>query len=396
MADRLRPRVSNATYSYSDRGRLKPTTLSQGTVTYLYNALNQRTVKTGPSALIATGASYLVYDEAGRLLGEYDANLLPIYETVYLGNAPVAVLKQQRTGSGSGATAQTLIYNVYTDHLSAPRVITNSDHAIVWRWDNAEVFGATQANEDPSGLGAFTFNQRFPGQIYDQEAGNSYNWHRDYKAQLGRYIQSDPIGLKGGINTYGYAGGNPASNYDSSGLDFRVNSRHDVIEISATVGIFGEDATPELAEKWEFGINAFWNRRGENLFHDGCRVEFNIKVAARPTVLEMYEFDNRIQVVRDPDSSFRSNITQRRPMIFFPWRGSTGQWSHNANGFTAAHEMGHIFGLSDDYTDTETIDGTVSTTDPGHEGHMMGDYPGEVHQHEIDEMLRGVRCDCGR
>ena len=47
------------------------------------------------------------------------------------------------------------------------------------------------------------------------ETNLHYNYFRNYDSGIGRYIESDPIGLKGGINTYGYAGGDPILSSDS-------------------------------------------------------------------------------------------------------------------------------------------------------------------------------------
>jgi RHS repeat-associated protein len=207
----------SASYAYGDRGRLSSATTAAGSVSYLVNGLEQRVMKAGPTSLVSTGAAYYVHDEQGRLIGQYDANRTPIHETIYFGDTPVVVLKA--TGSGSAGTLQITPYYVYADQIDTPRVITRaSDQAIVWRWDQAEAFGATQPQDNPSGLGAFGFDQRFPGQVFDAETGNHDNWHRTYAAGVGRYVQSDPIGLRGGANTYSYANNAPTSFVDPIGL----------------------------------------------------------------------------------------------------------------------------------------------------------------------------------
>jgi RHS repeat-associated protein len=67
--------------------------------------------------------------------------------------------------------------------------------------------------------GTETNNIRFPGQYFDQETGLHQNWHRDYKAEIGRYISEDPIGLdRGSINLYSYADNDPVNLVDPMGL----------------------------------------------------------------------------------------------------------------------------------------------------------------------------------
>ncbi|KAF0190254.1 MAG: Sel1 domain-containing protein, partial [Gammaproteobacteria bacterium] len=89
---------------------------------------------------------------------------------------------------------------------------------IVWQWES-DAFGSTVANEDPGNTGTkTTINLRFPGQYFDRESGLHYNMARYYDPQIGRYIQSDPIGLVGGINAFLYANANPLSFVDPEGL----------------------------------------------------------------------------------------------------------------------------------------------------------------------------------
>jgi RHS repeat-associated protein len=199
-------------YTYSPRGRLIKVTNGSTVVQSRYNALGQRVEKSSGEAF--------VYDEAGHLIGEYDKRTgRMLREIVYLGDEPVALLTQTVTGTAPAQTVAPNVFYVYSDHLGTPRLITQAtDGAIRWRWEQADPFGLLPPDENPSGLGVFTFNLRMPGQYYDRESGLFYNYFRDYDPQTGRYVQSDPIGLDGGINTYGYVGGNPLSLVDPDGL----------------------------------------------------------------------------------------------------------------------------------------------------------------------------------
>src|SRR5262249_3938759 len=75
----------------------------------------------------------------------------------------------------------------------------------------------------PIGQGNFTFDLRFPGQVHDNETGLNYNMARDYRPDAGRYVQSDPMGLFAGVNTYGYVGQNPLRRIDPWGLDYQAS-----------------------------------------------------------------------------------------------------------------------------------------------------------------------------
>ena len=120
----------------------------------------------------------------------------------------------------SVANAQAGVFYLHTDHLNTPRLVTDEQNRIVWRNDpTTEPFGNSPVEEDPDGDGqAFTLNLRFPGQYADRETNTHYNYFRDYDPSTGRYVQSDPIGLLGGINTYTYVRNNPLNRKDPLGL----------------------------------------------------------------------------------------------------------------------------------------------------------------------------------
>ncbi len=58
----------------------------------------------------------------------------------------------------------------------------------------------------------------YAGGIYDQQTKLTKFDYRDYQAETGRFIQSDPIGLSGGLNIYGYIEQSPLIDIDPEGL----------------------------------------------------------------------------------------------------------------------------------------------------------------------------------
>jgi len=184
------------TLNYGDHNRLNRIQQASTTLaSYTHNGQGQRVIKDAQGQV-----TVFHYDQAGQLLAETEATGNVLREYVYLNGQALALLQ-------AGPSSAT--YALHPDHLGTVRIITDANQTPVWRWDSAP-FGKTLPDEDPDGNGqVLTFNLRFPGQYFDPETGLHYNYFRDYDPQTGRYVQSDPIGLTGGINTYGYVGGNP-------------------------------------------------------------------------------------------------------------------------------------------------------------------------------------------
>jgi len=215
--------AGSLTFAYDARGRMISATTALGPVIYQLNALGQRVAKT-----VSGTTTRYHYDANGNLIGETTGSAHRDY--AWLGHLPVAILE---------GTSQ---YYIHADHLDTPRVVTNAANMIVWRWDS-DPFGFFPAAEDPDGNSQlFILNLRFPGQYFDKETGLHYNTFRDYDPQTGRYVESDPIGLGAGLNTYAYVRGDPMARSDPFGLRDRCPTGRKAAPLPG-----GEDQFPVVA-----------------------------------------------------------------------------------------------------------------------------------------------------
>ena len=113
-----------------------------------------------------------------------------------------------------GAIHEGKPYPIVTDHLGTPREMLDSEGKVAW----SASYGPWGNLESETG-GEFKCPIRFQGQWFDEESGLHYNRWRYYDPMMGRFITSDPIGIRGGLNTYRYCP-NPINWIDPMGLDW--------------------------------------------------------------------------------------------------------------------------------------------------------------------------------
>ncbi|MFL9584473.1 RHS repeat-associated core domain-containing protein [Stenotrophomonas sp. AB1(2024)] len=192
-------------YAFDLAGRLgSATRAGSAQASYRHNAAGQRVLQQ-----VGTDKTLHLHGEGGEWLGSYGATGAAAQQVVWLGSRPVGLIQAGK------------VFYIESDHLGSPRAVVDPQRDVaVWRWSLlGEAYGNGLPAEDPDQDGIpQSFDLRFPGQRYDSKSGLSYNYYRDYDVSTGRYVQSDPIGLEGGVATFAYAGSNPIINLDPSGL----------------------------------------------------------------------------------------------------------------------------------------------------------------------------------
>ena len=167
---------------------------------YVYNPFGERVKKTVYEAQGPPTVTYFLFD-GSSLSAQVDAEGELIDQYVYLEDyRPIARL--------SGGDIQA----IHTDHLGAPRLVTDSEAKVIWQ-ARYSPFGAATVE-----IAQIDLPHRLPGQQLDAETGLHYNYFRHYDPSTGSYTTSDPLGLVAGYNTYGYVGANPLSVIDPRGL----------------------------------------------------------------------------------------------------------------------------------------------------------------------------------
>ncbi|EKT3630955.1 RHS repeat protein [Escherichia coli] len=202
-------RSGTQSYRYDVEHRMVEVTTARGTYRYVYDALGRRTEK---QHISPDGKPY------NRTKFLWDGMRLA-QESRPEGTGSLYIYRDQGSYEPlarvdkAGKEGPNRILYFHTDVNGAPEEMTDSDGKIVWE-TGYQVWGNTIQEKDHGGVEQ---NLRYQGQYLDRETGLHYNLHRYYDPDVGRFMVTDPIGLRGGLNLYSYAP-NPLKYADPLGL----------------------------------------------------------------------------------------------------------------------------------------------------------------------------------
>jgi RHS repeat-associated protein len=196
---------SHTRYHYDECDRLRRVDLPEGTWEAEYDALGRRTRKTW------VGRTTEYFWSGDQLAAEIspDGRLRLYVYADSLALTPFLFLDYESIEAPAESGRR---FFVFTDQIGTPTSVEDQDGQEVWR---AAIHPYGHA--DVSANSSLSFHLRFPGHYFDEELGLHYNRFRYYDPSLGRYLQSDPVGILGGFNLYAYHP-NPLDRVDVRGL----------------------------------------------------------------------------------------------------------------------------------------------------------------------------------
>jgi RHS repeat-associated protein len=223
-------------YDFDSRDQLVRVTTSAGEWTAAYDPLARRV------SLSFDGRSTAFYWDTDRLAAEVHSDgRVRVY--VYPDEFSIVPMMFVDYAGVDASPDSGRRHFVFCNHLGCPVRVEDDDGRAVWS-GRMEPYGRM----DVSPQASIDFALRFPGHYHDAETGLHYNRLRYYDPVLGRYLQTDPLGVDGNINVYAYCTTNPLRQVDVRG-DCGSGTTDDDDDDDGTSREDGDDAEPTPAQR---------------------------------------------------------------------------------------------------------------------------------------------------
>jgi len=197
---------------------------SPETTWYVYDGGGQRarkiTENEAGAGVVPTKKSQRIYVggiEVYREYGMADAITLERESYHVMDDKSRIAMIETRTEGDDDSPARLVRYQ-FGNHLGSASIETD-DTARVISYEEYHPFGTTSYQAVDKDIKAAAKRYRFTGMERDEESGLSYHSARYYLPWVGRWLNSDPTGINGGINSYAYVKNNPVMALDPSGTD---------------------------------------------------------------------------------------------------------------------------------------------------------------------------------